>query len=166
MLALVKQNKMAGQDISKSTKSSFMNNSPKPKQASILNFFGTQKQQTVSSSPLSKASQLKTEVLEEKTDTDEIENVPPEMFDESLDFLENTPKKPCVVEDNMKKIFVAKNYEGSGVIAPKILNELNEAASGDFEQSDGSCGRYQWLIDIKDMNGTQKGIVNVIYLLY
>lgn len=147
---------MAGHDISKSSKSSFMNNSPKPKQASILNFFGTQKQQPISSSPLSKIVQSKVEVLEDAF-LSEIENVPPELFDEPLEFLEKVPKKACISENTKKNMFNTKNYEASGIIAPKILSELNEAASGDFDQSEGSCGRYQWLIDIKDMNRIPKG---------
>ena len=153
---------MAGQEISKSSKSSFINNSPKPKQASILNFFGTQKQQNISSSPLGKTVQSKVEVFEKNTAISEIENVPPELFDESLEFLENIPKKTCVLAEDKKKRFNSKNYEASEVIAPKILNELNEAACGDFEQSDGSCGRYQWLIDIKDINGISKGFLYII----
>lgn len=135
-----------------------MNNSPKPKQASILNFFGTQRQQPISSSPLSKVVKSKVELLEDNNPS-EIENVPSERFDEPLECLENAPKKPCILENHKKKIFNSKNYEASGVIAPKILSELNEAASGDFEQPDGSCCRYQWLIDIKDMNMIPKGMI-------
>lgn len=155
---------MAAQDISKSSKSSFMNNSPKPKQASILNFFGTQKQETISSSPLSKIVQSKVEVLEEYSPS-EIDNIPSEYIDESFEFLEKTynPKKKFIPEENMQKKFNSKNYEVSGVIAPKILNELNEAASCDFEQPDGSFGRYQWLIDIKDINMIPKGMKTILY---
>ena len=142
---------MAGQDISKLSKSSFMNNSPKPKQASILNFFGTQKQQPVSSSPISKIVQSKAEVMDEN-------NLPSDLFDEPFEILENNSKKICSLEINKKLVFSSFNYEVSGIVAPKILNNLNEAASRDFEQSDGACGRYQWLIDIKDINGIGKGI--------
>lgn len=141
---------MAGEE--KSSKSCFMNNSPKPKQASILSFFGTQKQQQISSSPLFKVIETKAEV------TEETENVPFEFFEESLDFLEKTPKKVCIYEDDKRKMFDVKSYEVSGVIAPKILTELNEAAVCDFETSDGSCGRYNWLIDIRDINGNMKGL--------
>lgn len=147
---------MAGQDILKSSKSSFMNSSPKPKQASILNFFGAKKEQQPSSSPLAKVAQSKTPATEDFNSTNEIEDVPSELFDEPLDFVDNKPKKACIKEPKIN--FSAKGYNNNSIIAPKILNELHDAANIDFDQSEASAGRYHWLIDIKDMHGRRKGI--------
>lgn len=146
---------MAGQDILKSSKSSFMSSSPKPKQASILNFFGAKKEQQPSSSPLAKVAQSKTLAAEDFNSANEIEDVPSELFDEPLDFVDNGPKRTCIEEAKIK--FISKVYDGNSIIAPKILNELHDAANIDFDQSEASAGRYQWLIDIKDMNGRRKG---------
>ena len=141
--------KMAGQeDIVKSSKSSFINASPKPKQASILSFFGSQKQQPINSSPLRKIiSQAEKPSTIKGSDSDEIG-----------DMIENKSKKSCVPEKLIN--FSAKLGSDNEVLAPRILNELNEAAGGvvDFDQSENYCGRYQWLTDIKDSNGHKKGI--------
>lgn len=146
---------MAGQDIVKSSKSSFMNGSPKSKQASILNFFGTKKEHQPSSSPLTKTVQNKPPIINDFDSTNEIEDVPPELFDEPLEFADEKPKKICITK---KKInFSSKMCDDTAIIAPKILNDLHDAANTDFDQSDASAGRYQWLIDIKDMNGRKKG---------
>lgn len=146
---------MAGQEIVKSSKSSFMNGSPKPKQASILSFFGSQKQQQPNSSPLSKIVQ-KAPIIHED-EIDEMENVPPELFDEPLQLSNDNPKKVCIKEKETVK-FISKPYNDSSIAVPKILNELNDAAGIDFDTSESSPGRYQWLVDIKDISGRRKGI--------
>lgn len=147
---------MAGQDVVKSSKSSFMNGSPKPKQASILNFFGTKKEQQPSSSPLTKVTQNKeTELANEAFD------VPSEIFDEAIEFIESKPKKACISE--LKFEFSSKIYDDSSIIAPKILNDLHDAANTDFDQSDSTIGRYQWLVDLKDKNKIRKGLVEGIW---
>ena len=142
---------MAGQEIVKSSKSSFMSGSPKPKQASILNFFGAQKQQPpIISSPLSQTA-------EDQPIYEDIENIAPECFDEPLHFseTETVSKKPCILDT--KSIFRAKTLDDSTVLAPKILTQLNLAANSDFDHSDPSYGRYSWLADVKDINGKKRG---------
>lgn len=152
---------MAGQFTEKSSKSSFMNGSPKPKQASILNFFSSQKQQVSNSSPLAKISQ-KIDFESKNTDsTEESENIPPEFFEDSFDSNDSLKKKPNIEPSKPKIDFKSKckNFNDSSTAAPRILADLNEAALADFEGIDSSSsGRYQWLIDIKDINGRKKGI--------
>lgn len=148
------------EEVIKSSKKSFMTNSPKPKQASILKFFGSQKQE-VFSSPLSKVtrnSESKNLLeMKENNSISESDNFPLEFFDEPLDFSSNDSKKVC----SSKKIFSVnvKSYSNSAstIITPKILNDLNEAVGTEFDQSENSCGRYSWLIDLKDSNGRKKG---------
>lgn len=142
---------MAGQEIVKSSKSSFMNGSPKPKQASILNFFGLQKQQQPNSSPLSKVVQ-KAPIIQDD-DINEMENIPPELFEQSQD----SAKKLCIKEKTTIN-FSSKLYNNSSIVAPKILQDLNEAASADLDISESYSGRYPWLVDLKDVSGREKGI--------
>lgn len=150
---------MAGDEIVKSSKPSFMNVSPKPKQASILSFFGTQKQQTINSSPLCNVTQAKkSPIIEYDNEPVETENIPSEMFNEPI---ENKFKKVCIPEKNIK--ICADSYDKTQILVPRILNELNEAAVNDFDLSESSCGRYHWLIDIKDINGRKKGN-NLFYI--
>ena len=154
---------MAGQEIVKSTKSSFLNVSPKPKQASILNFFGSKTQQPPNSSPLSKVVQNTLPIARNCDLKDDMDDFPTELFDEPFEFSVKESKKPCIPQNPI--IFTAKIGNGSAVIAPRILNELNDAAETDFDQSEASCGRYQWLIDLKDINGHKKGTKYFIVFL-
>ena len=149
-----KELKMAGQDILKSSKSSFMNGSPKSKQASILNFFGAKNEQQLSSSPLTKVVQSRAPIIDDFNSTNEIEDVPAELFDEPIDFVDNA-KKACIIKSKIN--FNSKIYDDNSIIAPKILNDLQDAANIDFDQSEASVGRYQWLIDLKDMHERKKG---------
>lgn len=156
--------KMAGKDIVKSSKSSFMSDSPKPKQASILNFFGSQKQQQPNSSPLSKIVQKPISFPEENLN--EFENIPFELFENQSELVQekDLSKKICI--DKSKPIqFDFKISDKSTIVAPKILQDLNEAASIDFDISESSSGRYQWLVDLKDIDGHKKG-KNLIRLHY
>lgn len=155
-MAPCKETKMAGQDIIKSSRSSFMNGSPKPKQASILNFFGAKKDQDPSSSPLTKVTQSKSSIIENFNSTNEIEDFPSELFDEPLEFADNKTKKTCIEE--IKINFSSKIHDNNSIIAPKILIDLHDAANVDFDLSEPSVGRYQWLIDLKDIHGRRKGI--------
>lgn len=151
---------MAGQDVVKSSKSSFMNGSPKPKQASILNFFGTKKEQQPSSSPLAKVTQNKS-LLNDETDlASEANDVPSEIFDEPIDFIDTKPKKACITKKIVE--FSSKIYDDNSIVAPKILNDLHDAANTDFDQSDSTIGRYQWLVDLKDKNKIRKGLITSI----
>lgn len=148
---------MAGKDIVKSSKSTFMNASPSAKQASILSFFGTQKTQAKNAIPVSDANETEKLPFTESADAseDNIENVFPDMFNEPLEFTESKSKKACISGKEIN--FVTKKIGDTGVLTPKILSDLNDAAGNDIDNSDVSCGRYQWLIDLKDINGRRKG---------
>ena len=153
--------KMAGEEeFTTSYKKSFMSNSPKPisKQASILKFFGSQNQQTCSS-PLSKIAQndMPDNLLELK-ENNASENCSFQLFSEPkpLDHSNKTLKK-FPLSENLFNTDI-KSYCNSSIVAPRILNELNEVASNnELDQSESSCGRYSWLIDLKDVNGRRKG---------
>lgn len=153
--------KMAGEEeFTKSYKKSFMSNSPKPipKQASILKFFGSQNQQTCSS-PLSKNAQNDTpDNLLELKENNSSENCSFQLF--------NEPKPSDHSNKKLKKVSLSENlfntniksYCNSSIVAPRILNEFNEVTgSNELDQSESSCGRYSWLIDLKDVNGRRKG---------
>lgn len=162
---------MAGQDFIKSSPRSILGSSKsqKPKQASILNFFNSSQKSSsqVSASPLSQASTVVTPledstmsdsfladssmVMEEFSPVDEVE------FLEEATFAPNEPAKKAKVEVDFSSLI--KSSAEKGIVAPRILSDLNQAASNfDIEQGDAvSAGRYSWLVDIKDIQGRIKG---------
>ena len=145
---------MAGQEIVKSTKSSFVGVSPKSKQASILNFFGSQKQGTpISSSPLKSSieSNLVSEYLEDS------EKVMHENFDHQPECLHASSRSKKQRFSSKNHRFTANFGENLSISTPKILSQLSIVANSDFEQSDSSYGRYPWLVNIKDIDGNKIG---------
>lgn len=151
---------MAGSFV-KSTKKDFISASPKPKQASILNFFSNQKQTPPESYLRTADSQcgLTQEPSLERVISNELTD--PSDYFESFDFInevssdQNSKSKRKCPEKVAFSINL-KHPSASNIITPKILNELSESA-GAIELDQFEPSRYSWLVDVKDSNGRKKG---------
>lgn len=166
---------MAGEDFVKSSPRSILggNRPQNGKQASILSFFGSLQKSSsqMAASPLSQNSTVATKkdeptlsdsfiadssiVMEDFTPVDESE------FLEDATFTPSEPAKKAKMEFDFSSLIKASAEKG--IVAPRILSELNHAASGSLvlDQGDAvSAGRYPWLVDIKDAQGRRKGKIH------
>lgn len=167
---------MAGGDFIKSSPKSFLGGSktPKPKQASIMSFFSAKSvKKTTEDSPASPATNSplsQSSIVAAKENVTDTQS--PLVADSSIlidyspmddsEFLQDasftisSPKKAKVEFDFTSLL---KSNAEKGIVAPRILSELNQAVgSGDFDSTDPTAaGRYPWLVDIKDAKGRRKG---------